>query len=121
MFLPFQTRPTWAYPVHYALALASSVIPKLRPITRLAVRFARLLAGQGLAAFPCSASFTGWFRFALYTGSADVRAEGPLSPRTRLRTFWFKPNQSLWLGYCYDACERSFSLTLSPDSSAPLD
>ena len=30
-FLPFQTRPTWAYPVHYAPALASSVLPMLLP------------------------------------------------------------------------------------------
>ena len=41
------------------LALASSVIPMLRPLTRLAVRSARLRAGTGLTAFPCSAMFTG--------------------------------------------------------------
>src|SRR2546425_12457696 len=41
------------------LALASSVIPMLRPLTRLAVRSARLPNRTGLAAFPCSAMFTG--------------------------------------------------------------
>ena len=30
VFLPVQTRPTWAYPVRYALALAFSVLPMLR-------------------------------------------------------------------------------------------
>ena len=41
------------------LALASSVIPMLRPPTRLAVRSARSSDRAGLAAFPCSARFTG--------------------------------------------------------------
>jgi hypothetical protein len=41
------------------LALASSVIPRLRPPTRLAVRSARSRGRAGLAAFPCSALFTG--------------------------------------------------------------
>ena len=30
MFSPFQTRPTWAYPARYTLALAFSVFPMLR-------------------------------------------------------------------------------------------
>lgn len=30
-------------------------------------------------------------------------------------------SQSLWLVYIYDAYERSFSLTMSPNSSAPPD
>src|SRR5260221_9242595 len=30
------TRPTWAYPAHYLLALASSVLPMPRSLTRLA-------------------------------------------------------------------------------------
>jgi len=41
------------------LALASSVLPMLRPLTRLAVRSARSRGRAGLAAFPCSANFTG--------------------------------------------------------------
>ena len=41
------------------LALASSVLPKLRPLTRLAVRSVRSRGRAGLAAFPCSANFTG--------------------------------------------------------------
>jgi len=40
------------------LALASSVLPKLRPLTRLAVRSARLRGRAGWAAFPCSVMFT---------------------------------------------------------------
>src|SRR6266705_297547 len=51
------------------LALASSVIPMLRLLTRLAVRSARARDRTRLAAFPCFVSSTGWFRFALYTGS----------------------------------------------------
>ena len=47
IFLPFQTRPTWAYPAHYMLALAFSVIPMLRPLTRLAVRSARFASRDG--------------------------------------------------------------------------
>ena len=41
------------------LALAFSVIPRLRPPTRLAVRSAQSPDRAGLAAFPCSARFTG--------------------------------------------------------------
>src|SRR3974377_2236883 len=41
------------------LALASSVLPMLCPRTRLAVRSARSGGRTGLAAFPCSARFTG--------------------------------------------------------------
>ena len=41
------------------LALASSVFPKLRPLTRLAVRSARSRGRTGLAVFPCSANSTG--------------------------------------------------------------
>ena len=58
-FLPFQTRPTWAYPAHYTLALASSVFPMLRLLTRLAVRSARTRGPDEVAAFPCSTTFTG--------------------------------------------------------------
>ena len=50
-FLPFQTRPTWAYPAHYTLALAFSVLPRLRPRTRLAVMFARTKPGRGQQRF----------------------------------------------------------------------
>ena len=56
-FLPFQARPTWAYPAHYTLALAFSVLPMLRPLTRLAVMFARPKPGRGQQRFhvlPCS-------------------------------------------------------------------
>jgi hypothetical protein len=34
------------------------------------------------------------------------------SPRARLRTFWSKPDQSLWLACVDDAYERSFSFNL---------
>jgi hypothetical protein len=36
--LPFDTRPTWAYPAHYTPALASSALSMLPPLPRLAVR-----------------------------------------------------------------------------------
>src|SRR5664279_1017470 len=36
--LPFDTRPTWAYPSRYMAALASSALSMLPPLPRLAVR-----------------------------------------------------------------------------------
>jgi hypothetical protein len=59
VLLPGLTRPTWAYPSALPLALASSVIPMLRPLTRLAVRSVRVRDPTGLAAFPCSVTLTG--------------------------------------------------------------
>jgi hypothetical protein len=57
VLLPVETRPTWAYPAHYTPALASSVISRLRLLTRLAVRSARRDPGKR-AAFPCSTMIT---------------------------------------------------------------
>jgi hypothetical protein len=91
------------------LALAFSVIPRLRPQTRLAVRSARSGGRAGLAAFPCSARFTGWFRSALYTGSLSIRGELRRSPPPPdCMPSWPKPDQSLWLACVDDAYERSF-------------
>src|SRR5215471_16385868 len=59
VLLPGETRPTWAYPVHYTLALASSVLSVLWLLTRLAVRSARRDSGPSLTAFPCSITITG--------------------------------------------------------------
>ena len=73
IFLPFQTRPTWAYPAHYTLALAFSVVPMLRLLTRLAVRSARLNRARS-AAFPCSAIFTSDDLGSLYTPAVQVFA-----------------------------------------------
>lgn len=42
ILLQGETRPTWAYPLHYTAALAFSVISMLRLLTRLAVRSVRL-------------------------------------------------------------------------------
>jgi hypothetical protein len=53
VFLPGETRPTWAYPAHYTPALAFSVLSMLRLLTRLAVRSAWCEPGER-AAFPCS-------------------------------------------------------------------
>ena len=53
VLLPGETRPTWAYPVHYTPALASSVLSMLLLLTRLAVRSARREPDER-AAFPCS-------------------------------------------------------------------
>ena len=50
-FLPCQTRPTWAYPAHYTLAFAFSVISRLLLLTRLAVRSAGHLIGRGWQLF----------------------------------------------------------------------
>jgi len=101
------------------LALASSVFPMLRPLTRLAVRSARSRGRAGLAAFPCSANFTGWFRFALCTGSALVRV-GPFR-RTRawLLAFWLKPFSLFGLLGVTVLTSIHLVLTLSSDSSAP--
>src|SRR5512139_1821862 len=46
ILLPGETRPTWAYPAHYAPALAFSVLSMLRLLTRLAVRSAQCEAGR---------------------------------------------------------------------------
>src|SRR3977135_1245462 len=53
VFLPGETRPTWAYPEHYTPALASSALSLLLLLTRLAVRSARRAPGERTA-FPCS-------------------------------------------------------------------
>ena len=122
VLLPSETRPTWAYPAHYTPALASSVLPVLFPLTRLAVRSARSADRAGLAAFPCSATFT----------KDDL---GPLSTpavRRSRRAMRQHPNLTacllaralnslLWLVDLYDACEHLFSLTMSSDSSAAPD
>ena len=75
-FLPFQTRPTWAYPAALPLALASSVLPMLLLLTRLAVRSAQLRTGTGLAAFPCSATITMSDLGSLCTPAVQVFASG---------------------------------------------
>src|SRR5437773_4035406 len=68
------TRPTWAYPAHYTPALAFSVLPRLRLLTRLAVRSARREPGEHTA-FPCSITIPSeWFRSALYTGRTAFAA-----------------------------------------------
>jgi len=59
VLLPGATRPTWAYPAHYALALASSAISMLLLLTRLAVRSARREPGERTA-FPCSTTTPEW-------------------------------------------------------------
>jgi len=118
--LPGETRPTWAYPAHYTPALACSVLSMLLPLTRLAVRSARCGPG-GRAAFPCSVTIpSGWFRFALYTGSAAF-ALGDSTATNLTACLLAQAYQSLWLVDFHDACERSISLTVSSDSSALLN
>jgi hypothetical protein len=46
LFLPCQTRLTWAYPARYTPALASSAIPMLRLLPRLAVGVATTRGAQ---------------------------------------------------------------------------
>jgi len=91
LLLPGETRPTWAYPAHYAPALASSAISMLRLLTRLAVRSARREPGEQ-AALPCSTTITkGWFRFALYTGSAAFASGYRTEPEPDCLPFWSEP------------------------------
>jgi len=122
ILLPSETRPTWAYPAHYLSALASSVLLLLLPLARLAVRSARSTDRAGLAAFPCSATFT-------------KGGLGPLSTpavRHSRRAIKQDPNLTacllaralsslLRLVNLNDACEHLISLTMSPDSSAAPD
>ena len=75
-FLPFQTRPTWAYPAHYTLAFASSVLPRLLLLTRLTVRSARTRLRARLAVFPCSTIVTEDDLGSLYTPAVRVFASG---------------------------------------------
>src|SRR6266581_731848 len=53
VLLPVETRPTWAYPMCYPPALASSVLSMLLLLTRLAVRPVRCEPDERTA-FPCS-------------------------------------------------------------------
>ena len=50
-FLQGETRPTWAYPLHYIVALASSVLSMLFLLTRLTVMSVRLGAERGSQLF----------------------------------------------------------------------
>src|SRR5216110_1531505 len=70
------TRPTWAYPAHYTPALASSVLPKLRLPTRLAVRSARSRVRARLAVFPCSTIVIEDDLGSLYTPAVRMFASG---------------------------------------------
>src|ERR1051325_886959 len=86
------TRPTWAYPMHYTLALASSVLPMLRLLTRLAVRSARSQLRARLAAFPCSTIVTENDLGLLSTPAVRMFASGQRTgPEPDCLPFWPKP------------------------------
>ena len=114
------TRPTWAYPAHYTLAFASSVLPRLLLLTRLAVRSARSRLRARLAVFPCSTIVIEDDLGSLYTPAVRVFASGHLGgPEPDCVPFGPSLKQSLTA--CSDLrCLRAFiDLTMSPDSSAP--
>src|SRR5712691_12989394 len=86
------TRPTWAYPAHYTLALASSVLPKLRLLTRLAVRSARSRLRARSAVFPCSTIVTKDDLGLLSTPAVPIFASGyQREPEPDCLPFWPKP------------------------------
>ena len=108
VFLPGETRPTWAYPMHYTPALAFSVVPVLRPLTRLAVRPARLRTGRGCQRFHVllvSQDELGSLCTPAMRGSRWVNREDPsLIAHLLVRAL----TSLLWLVIYHDACERLF-------------
>ena len=115
--LPSETRPTWAYPERYVLALAFSVLSMPLLLTRLAVMSARSRGRARLAAFPCSAMSTRNDLGPLCAPTAICsRGNGQQYP-TWQRTFLVQAYQPLWLVSTDCTYEHSFSLTLSCDSS----
>jgi len=108
VLLPGETRPTWAYPVHYTPALASSALSMLLLLTRLAVRSARREPGERTA-FPCSATICVDDLGPLSTPAVH-RSRRTIARGPNLTAYPFGPslNQSLWLVNLYDACERLF-------------
>ena len=91
------------------LALASSVFPMLRLITRLAVRSARSADRARTQRFHVpqpSPDDLG----SLYTPAVRMFASGyDTASEPDCLPFGPSLNQSLWLANIYDACERSFS------------
>jgi len=100
-------------------ALASSAVSMLCPLTLPCGWGGHDLRGRGTLRFhvpqtspddlgsPC-------------TPAVYVSASGHFGrPELNCVPFWPKPHQSLWLVGIYDACGRSFNLTLSSHSSAP--
>jgi hypothetical protein len=101
------------------LALAFSVLPKLRPLTRLAVRSVRVRNRTGLAVFPCSVMFTGWFRSALIHRQSSCSRRATSERPNRLRAFWPKPVSLFGLFRFTMLASIYLVLTMPSDSSAP--
>jgi len=75
-----------------------------------------------LAAFPCPAIFTSDDLGSLYTPAVQTFASGHFGgPDLTAYLLVQALNSLLWLVRIYDACERSFNLTMSSHSSAPPD
>ena len=75
----------------------------------------------GLAAFPCPAIFTSDDLGSLYTPAVQCSRRATSDGPSQTAYLLVQACQSLWLVHFDDACERSFSLTMSPHSSAPPD
>jgi len=76
MFLAISDQTDMGLSSALPLALASSVLPMLLLLTRLAVRSAQLRTGTGLAASPCSATITLSDLGSLCTPAVQVFASG---------------------------------------------
>lgn len=98
VLLPGETRPTWAYPLHYTVALASSVLSMLWLLTRLAVRSARREPGEPTA-FPCSTTITGDDLGSLST-PAVRRSRRSRTQRPSLTAYHFGPSLEQSLVAC---------------------
>jgi len=76
-------------------------------LTRLAVKSARREPSER-AAFPCSTTITdGWFRSALYTGSATFALGQKKGPEPDCLPFWWSLEQSLVASQMW-RCLRAF-------------
>ena len=91
-FLPFDTRPTWAYPPHYMTALASSALSMLPPLPRLAVRVTTNHVVPEQPLFHVSYSIRDGFRSALLHRQCSECAPGYVrQPGLDCLPFWLQP------------------------------
>src|SRR6266550_5134423 len=116
--LPFKTRPTWAYPVRYTPALASSVISMLFLLPRLAVGVttAAVIQNDSVSMFcirygmglgpPCTPAVLSIAPGYVRRPGLDCVPFGSSLNQPRVACHWLR-------------CLRAFnSLTVSSDSSA---
>jgi hypothetical protein len=90
--LPFDTRPTWAYPSRYMAALASSALTMLPPLPRLAVRATTNRVAPEQQRFHVLHSIWDGFRSALLHRQCDECAPGHVRrPGLDCLPFWLQP------------------------------